>query len=276
MRSEEPQPGREGRPRGIDNLLAVVNRLRGEGGCPWDREQTLDSLRPYLIEEAYELVDALDSGDPEKHLEELGDLLLQIVLHARIREEEGRFAFEDVAEKLAEKLVRRHPHVFGDEHAPDSGTVLKNWERIKAEEKGAEEGPRSVLEGVPRHLPALQRAQRVQSRAARVGFDWPDYTGPMEKVAEELAETREAIAQGTPSRVRDEIGDLLFAVVNVCRFQRVDAEDALRNTVTRFSRRFTEVERRIWAEGRPVSECSMEELDAVWEDVKAEEMSRPG
>ncbi|MBN1558542.1 MAG: nucleoside triphosphate pyrophosphohydrolase [Lentisphaerae bacterium] len=256
---------------GIERLLDVIDRLRGEGGCPWDRKQTLRSLKPLLIEECYEVLDAVDYGDADAHAEELGDVLMHIALHSRIRKEEGAFTFDDVAHRIADKLIRRHPHVFADTRVADSGDVLRNWEAIKAREKGSR--PRSVLEGVPRHLPALQRAQRIQSRAARVGFDWDTTEPVMDKIAEELDECREAVREGDAASVEHEIGDLFFALVNWCRFLNVDAEQALRRAADRFTRRFQGVEARVRAEGRRPADCTLAELDAHWNAVKAEEQA---
>jgi tetrapyrrole methylase family protein/MazG family protein len=260
---------------GTERLLSVVQRLRGEEGCPWDRKQTLDSLKQYLVEECYELIDAIDDGDVQQHLDELGDVLLQVVLQAQIRSEEGAFTFDDVADKLADKLIRRHPHVFGDVQADTPEEVIRNWEAIKAREKragvdGEETKPRSVADGLPRHLPSLQRAQRVQVRAARVGFDWDDVADVICKVEEELAETREALASGDVAHFKEEIGDLLFAAVNLSRFQEINAEEALDAAVGKFVRRFQEVERRIHASGRTLDDCTLEEMDAEWDNVKRE------
>ena len=252
----------------LRRLLAIVARLRGENGCPWDREQTLESLKPFLIEEAYELLETIDSGDAEAHREELGDVLLQVLLQARIREEEGAFRFADVAETLSEKLVRRHPHVFGDEDAATSREVLKKWEAIKSRERGGRR--ESVLDGIPAALPALQLAQRVQVRASRVGFDWPDADGIAAKLDEELAEMREAVAGGDAARIEAELGDLLFTLVNLSRFLGVNAEDALRKTVARFGCRFREVERRVSAEGHAIGEATPDEMNAHWDAVKRE------
>jgi len=263
-----PPPPAEGDP--VGRLLEVIDRLRGEGGCPWDREQTLQSLKPYLIEEAYELLEAVDRGDPEHHREELGDVLLQILLHARIRKEEGAFTFNDVAAGLVEKLIRRHPHVFGETEARDSEEVLRNWEAIKAVET-PKAGRRSVLDGVPRHLPALQKAQRVQSRASRVGFDWSEAEAAFAKVTEETDEVRHAIAAGEAEEIREEIGDLLFAVTNLCRFYSVNAEDALHATVAKFARRFHAIEERVHAAGKELGDCSLAEMDAIWNEVKRSE-----
>jgi len=253
---------------GVNGLLAVMARLRGENGCPWDAEQTLDSLKPFLIEESYEVLDALETGDAAAHCEELGDLLLQIVFQARIREERGEFAFRDVVEAIRQKLVRRHPHVFADAAVDDVAGVLRNWEAIKAREKGSPEAPRSALAGVPRSLPALQRAQQVQARAARVGFDWAAADDVVRKIEEELTEVKEALAAGGSARVQEEIGDLLFAVVNLCRFRKLQAEEALSEAIRKFIRRFEAVEAGARAAGRKPAEMSLAELDALWEAAK--------
>lgn len=268
VRRAKAAGGRKRRP-GLDRLLKVVATLRGQGGCPWDREQTLESLKRYVIEESYELVDAVESGDPARHLEELGDVLLQVALHAQIRSEEGRFAFDDVAAALADKLIRRHPHVYGQAKARDSAAVLKNWEVIKAGEKAS--GPRSVVEGIPRHLPALHRAQRIQSRVARVGFDWKRVDAVLEKVEEEIGELRAAMKRKNARMVREEIGDLLFTIVNFCRFQNVDAEEALELTINKFLARFRIVEARVFASGRKLTDCTLKELDGYWDDAKREQ-----
>jgi MazG family protein len=256
---------------GVRRMLEVVRRLRGEGGCPWDREQTLETLKPFLVEETYELLDALDSGDTDRHRDELGDVLLQVVLQAQIRREGGCFDFDDVANGLADKLIRRHPHVFGDVQAETSGEVLRNWEAIKATEGKVDGKPRSTLAGIPKHLPALSKAQKTQVRAARVGFDWSDVKDVVAKIEEELDETKSALAAKDADNVREEIGDLLFAVVNLCRFQGVEAEEALNATVSKFMRRFQEIEHRVHESGRQMSDCTLHEMDVMWEDVKREE-----
>ena len=257
----------------MTRLLAIMAKLRDRGGCPWDREQTLESLRPYLIEECYEVLDAVESGEPGKHCEELGDLLLQIVFQSQIRKEQGRFSFEDVAAGLCEKLVRRHPHVFGNVKADTSGEVLRNWDRIKRHEKAG--APASVLAGVPRHLPALAKAQQVQSRASRVGFDWSAVHDVVAKIEEELGEVKEALRSGAASQIREEIGDLLFAVVNLSRFQKLNAEELLDATVRKFVKRFESIERRVHAQGRQMTDCGLQELDALWEAAKrAERITR--
>lgn len=250
----------------MDKFLEIIDQLRDEGGCAWDRAQTLDSLKDSFIEECYEVIDAIDSGDLEHHMEELGDLLLHICLQARIRKEENAFVFNDVVEKISEKLVRRHPHVFGDAPAEDPVTALKTWESMKAEEK--KEKRESILEGVPRQLPALHRAQRLQGRAARVGFDWDKVENVVEKIDEELEETKVALAEGESDKLKDEIGDLLFAVVNLSRFQNISAEDALSGTIDKFTQRFQYIERKIKEEGRELQGCSLDEMESYWKESK--------
>ncbi len=253
--------------RPIDRLLGLMRVLRSEDGCPWDREQTLSSLKTYLVEEAYEEIEAIDAGDYDRIREELGDLLLQVVFQARICEEEGRFGFEDVARTIADKLVRRHPHVFGDAAVSGAEDVVRNWEAIKRGEAG--DGPRrSVLDGVPRSLPALEKAAKVQGRAARAGFDWPDPSGVLDKVGEEAGELRRALGAGEPGPVEEEFGDLLFTLVNLARFLGLNGEEALNRATAKFARRFRAVEERARASGVEVDACSPERLDALWEDAK--------
>lgn len=249
-----------------------MSKLRSRGGCPWDREQTLESLQQYLIEECYELIDAVDSGDAEKHMDELGDVLLQVVFQAQIRKEQGKFEFKDVVKTLAAKLIRRHPHIFGSEKAHTPAQVLKRWEAVKVLEKKAKgESPRSAVDGVPRGLPALLKAQRVQARASRVGFDWKEVAGVVGKIEEELAEVKTALASGSEKELKHEIGDLLFSVVNLSRFRRISAEVAMESAVSRFVRRFQSVEERVRLAGRKVSDCSPEELETHWQAVKKAE-----
>ncbi len=256
----------------VNDLLAIMARLRGPNGCPWDAEQTLETLKTFLIEECYEVVDAIDSGDAGAHLEELGDLLLQVVFQAQLRAERGEFRFQDVADVIRDKLVRRHPHVFGEAKAANSGEVIKHWEAIKAGEKKKNAGKsQSVLAGVPRSLPALHRAQQVQGRAARVGFDWSAVEDVVKKVEEELAEVKEAMASGEADRVGDEIGDLLFAVVNLSRFQKLPAEELLGRAIRKFIRRFEAVEAGARAAGKKPAEMSLAELDGLWEGAKRRE-----
>jgi MazG family protein len=260
----------------IQRLRDIMARLRGPGGCPWDREQTLQTLKPYCIEEAYEVLDAIDSGDPDKHREELGDLLLQVVFHSQLRAEEGAFTFDDVANAISDKLVRRHPHVFGELKVEDSAEVLRNWDEIKRKEKaGAGESP-SVLSGLPKALPALAKAQEVQKRAARVGFDWSKDAQVLDKIEEEVRELREAIASGDTAHIREETGDLLFSVVNLARRLKVHAEEALHGTTGKFIRRFQHVEQRVAESGREMKACTLEELDVFWDEAKAEEAKTRG
>ncbi len=258
----------------VEQVRDILRKLRApDGGCPWDREQTLESLKPFLIEECYELIDAIDSADAAKHREELGDMLLQVIFQTQLREEKGEFTFEDICSTLAEKLIRRHPHVFANVQVTGSKDVLTKWEEIKNKEKKS--GRRSVVEGVPNHLPALMKAHQVQSRAARVGFDWTAIHDVIAKVEEELAETKAAIAAGDREAVAEEIGDLLFAVVNLSRFQKLHAEELLAATVRKFARRFQTVEEKIHAKGKQMTECSLDELDACWNEAKAQEKSQP-
>jgi tetrapyrrole methylase family protein/MazG family protein len=248
----------------FDDLVEVMRVLRSEGGCPWDREQTHQSLKPYMIEEAYEVLDAIDREDDEELKKELGDLLLQVVFHARIADEEGRFDIGQVASSIVEKLKRRHPHVFGDVEVSGSEQVLKNWEDIKNRE-----GRRSVLDGVPASLPALLKARRVQEKVSRVGFDWEAPGDALEKVSEEIDELKEAIRRGGREGMEEELGDVLFSLVNVSRFLRVDAEEALGKTIRKFMKRFRYIEQRVAGKGdHPLQEYSLEELDSLWEESK--------
>jgi len=255
----------------VARLIETVRRLRAPDGCPWDREQTHASLKPFLLEECHELMEAIDSGDTARMSEELGDVLLQVALHAQLLNENETGSFDSVAEIIADKLVRRHPHVFADASAADSSEVTRNWEAIKSAESDSDGNRRRILEGVPASLPALQRAQRVQSRAARVGFDWERHEDVTAKVDEELRETVAAIESGVKEDMREEIGDLLFAVTNLARFHGIQAEEALHGTTAKFTRRLQEVERRVRASGRELSESTLEEMDGHWKAVKREE-----
>ena len=258
----------------FEELVEVMVRLRGEGGCPWDREQTHASLKPYLVEEVYEVLEALDRADDAELRRELGDVLLQVVFHAQIASEEGRFSIEEVCRAIVDKLIRRHPHIFGETQVEGAEQVVTNWERIKQAERQEEDKPDSVLEGVPRQLPSLLRAQRIQHKAARVGFDWKELDGPLGKVEEEFGELRRACQGGTPQELEEEFGDLLFALVNTSRFLKIDAEEALRGAVDKFERRFRAVEAIFRARGRQLQECTLEEMDEVWDQVKAGETGR--
>jgi tetrapyrrole methylase family protein/MazG family protein len=253
------------------SLLLLMARLRGEGGCPWDREQTRASLKPYLIEEAYEVLQAIDEGSPDHLVEELGDLLFQVVFHCQLGAETGEFTMEDVIDRLCAKMTRRHPHVFGDRVVADAREALAQWERIKHDEAAGADRARSVLDGVPSSLPALLRAQRLQAKAARVGFDWKRWEDAWTKVQEEMGEVHEALAAADDGRVADEVGDLLFSMVNVARLRGLDAEGCLRRATEKFTRRFGKVEVEMRAGGRTVTEASVEDLDRAWEAVKAQE-----
>ncbi len=244
-------------------LVRVMKRLLGPGGCPWDRQQTHASLKKYLLEETYEVLEAIDEGDMNKLCEELGDLLLQVVFHAVLAEERGDFRLEDVVARIAAKLRRRHPHVFGNRRVKDASEVLANWEEIKNTER-----KRSLLGDVPRQLPALLHAQKVQAKAALVGFDWPDAEGAAAKVWEEWEEVRGAWERGDREELEKEVGDLLFAVVNVSRLLGIEAEDALRAAVERFRRRFQRMEAAAAARGVELRSLSLGELDILWEEAK--------
>lgn len=258
--------------KGIERLLETVARLRAEDGCPWDRKQTLKSLKQYLIEESYELLDAIDSGSVEHHLEELGDVLLQVALQAQIRAEEGAFDFDKVADRLTDKLIRRHPHVFGTAEADTPDDVLRNWEQIKAEER--KDSRKTIFDGIPGHLPALQKAQRIQSKAARIGFDWSDVKDVAAKIDEELDELRRAIRSRRKAHIEEEVGDLLFSVANLCRFVDVVGEEALQKCNRKFIRRFHDMELRILDSGRSLSECSLAEMEKHWVAAKRAERKR--
>ncbi len=253
----------------IERLLSIMERLRAPGGCPWDREQTLRSLRPYVLEETYEVLEAIDAGDVREHREELGDLLLQIVFQAQLRREEGAFDFADVAEAISGKLVSRHPHVFGDAEVKDAEGVLRQWAALKREEKRKKGGGRSVLEGVPREMPALARADRLTEKASRIGFDWPDAGGARAKVVEELGELDRAIAAGDRAEVEHELGDALFALANLSRKLSIPPEEALRGAIARFVSRFEHVERELERRGVPHGGATLAEMDAIWDEAKS-------
>lgn len=254
----------------FDALVAVMARLRAPDGCPWDREQTPQTLRKYVIEEAYEVVEAIDGGNPAKLAEELGDLLLQVVFHAQLARESGAFAVQDVTRAIVEKLIRRHPHVFGDLTVSGSDEVLQNWEQIKRAEPGYEDRV-GILDGIPPALPALMRALEVSKRVVKVGFEWPTVSEVLDKVEEELEELRQEIARGETARATDELGDLLFTLVNVARQLKIDPEDALRRMTQRFAARFRRIEQHAWETGRAVSDLSLEEMEAVWQAAKGQE-----
>lgn len=241
----------------FEDLVRTMEELRKK--CPWDREQTHESLKKYLIEECYEVIDAIDSGEDERLKEELGDLLLQPVFHAQIAKERGAFTIEDVIDSLVRKLIERHPHVFGDARPED---VLKNWEKKKMENR------KSVLDGIPKHLPALMRSQKLQDRASQVGFDFTDISQVFEKIDEEIRELKESIRKGEKENLKHEIGDILTAVVELARFLGVDAESALQEANDRFIRRFQYMERKAEEMGRKLEDMSLEEMDMLWEEAK--------
>src|SRR5437870_4360737 len=255
--------------RSFDELVALMVRLRGSNGCPWDRKQSLESLKPFIVEESYEVVDAIDRKDRPALAEELGDFLLQAVFVAEIAQEEGSFDIYDVVTAIHDKLVRRHPHVFGDVEAKDAEQVLVNWEKLKNEERKA--ANKSVLAGVPQSLPALLKASRLTEKAARVGFDWRRTEDVFEKLQEEIAEVHEAIASGDEGNIHDEIGDLLFTVANIARKLNVNAEEALQSANGKFTRRFESMERSGRETGQNLDQLSLEEMDALWDAAKQSE-----
>ncbi len=251
----------------LNDLVELMARLRGPDGCPWDRKQTPESLKPFLIEECYEVVDAIEEGSPSKIKEELGDLLFQIIFHARIAEELGEFTMQDVIAMNVEKMIRRHPHVFGDEKLTTAKEVLANWEEIKKKEKGYAER-KSILEGVPRSMPSLIRAHRLQERASRVGFDWKHLNETLPKLDEEIAEFKESLKTENAAKIEEELGDIFFMLVNISRFLDVDPEEALRKTIGKFIRRFRYIEEYAADEGRSLNEMTLEEMEKLWQESK--------
>jgi tetrapyrrole methylase family protein/MazG family protein/ATP diphosphatase len=277
---DAPTPGGPGGAgHSFPSLVEVMKRLLAPDGCPWDREQTLATLRPFLLEETYEVLEAMDGPDAREHCEELGDLLMQIVFQSELRAAAGEFTIDDVVAAIRDKLVRRHPHVFADANAETSEQVLAQWGRIKEAEKrakgGSDAAPPRTLAGVPAAMPALARAQRISERAAAVGFDWPDVAGTRAKVVEELGEIDRAIAEGSAARIEAEIGDLLFAAVSLARKLDCDAESALRGAIAKFERRFEHVEDRLRERGRTPRESDLAEMDALWEEAKRIGVSDP-
>ncbi|HLZ93663.1 MAG TPA: nucleoside triphosphate pyrophosphohydrolase [Candidatus Acidoferrum sp.] len=264
----------------FERLVELQARLRAPGGCPWDREQTHATLRTYLIEEAYEVLDAMNSGDDAKFANEMGDLLLQVVFHSQIAAEQGRFTAADVVREVHQKMVRRHPHVFGAKRARDAAEVLRNWERIKAQERQGERGQggpkaekesKSLLDGVPRTLPATMEGLQLTRKASRAGFDWGEAAGIFEKLREECEELRQAADGKEAARVEEEMGDLLFAAVNLARFLQVDPEIALKNANAKFSRRFREMERLAAVSGQAFANVPRAQKEELWEAAKRAE-----
>jgi tetrapyrrole methylase family protein / MazG family protein len=261
-------PTEQGR---FDRLMEIMRKLRAPGGCPWDAEQSHESLKRYLLEEAYEVIEAIDAGDAGHLKEELGDLLLQPVFHAAIAEESGAFTMNQVLDAINDKLVRRHPHVFGGEVIESSQAQVANWEKIKKGEKGEER--KSALSGIPPALPALMQAQKITEKAARVGFDWEHTDQVFAKVMEELHEFEEAMLSGDQKEMEAELGDLLFAIVNLGRFLSIDPEEALRKTIGRFTKRFGHVEESLHARGMALQSATLEQMDELWEEAKKLEKS---
>ena len=267
----------------FERLVKLQARLRAKNGCPWDIEQTHQTLRTYLIEEAYEVLEALESGDDRKFAEELGDLLLQVVFHAQIATEQGRFTAASVVREIHQKMVRRHPHVFGDQRAKDASEVLRNWEQIKADERRAMNGkgsgfsgesqqaPGSLLDGIPQTLPAVMQGFQLTRRASRIGFDWDTVEGVVEKLQEELRELRQAQSVESSEQIEEELGDVLFAAVNLSRFLKVDPEIALKRTNAKFSSRFREMERLARASGSALADVPRDQMESLWNQAKISE-----
>ncbi|MDR1113480.1 MAG: nucleoside triphosphate pyrophosphohydrolase [Candidatus Margulisbacteria bacterium] len=253
----------------FNRLLDTIRKLRAPDGCPWDRVQTHDSLKPYLLEETYEALDALDKKDLPLFQEELGDLLLQIVLHSVIAEEENNFTFADVARAIADKMIRRHPHVFADTKVSGQDEIWQNWEQIKKTEK-SQQSAQSILDSVPRNLPALFRAEKVQKKAARVGFDFTETRSVLEKIKEEIAEYEEATSapRSDQEKILDEFGDILFSLVNLARKLDLDAESALRQSTNKFESRFRQIEKKLRQQKKDFKDCSAAELDKYWNEAK--------
>lgn len=253
----------------FEDLVALMARLRAEGGCPWDREQTLESLKPFVIEEAYEVVDAIDRGDMNDLREEVGDHLLEAVFVSQIAAEEGHFTIDEAITAIHDKLVRRHPHVFSDVQAGTASEVLTNWEKQKNEERKLED--KSILSGVPASLPGMLKASRITEKAARVGFDWERMDDIFEKIDEEVAELREAIARNDRREIEHELGDLLFTIANIARRIEVNPEEAVQSANRRFRSRFEHVEKRLRQEGRDFSDSNLQEMEALWSEAKTVE-----
>jgi len=266
----EPSPASAEAGALFARFVELIARLRAPGGCPWDREQTHESVKPMTIEEAYEVAHAIEEGDDEELAGELGDLLLQVVFHASIAEERGAFRLKQVIDRVCDKMVRRHPHVFADDDAATSGDVLRNWEAIKAQERAASgKDDQSMLDSVHKGLPAVMEAFQMTTKVARVGFDWKEATGALAKLDEEVLELREAVAGKTDAgKVAEEVGDLLFTAVNVARLTGVDPESALKSANRKFRRRFRHVEQRLGADGRKPADSTLEEMDRLWDEAK--------
>ena len=248
-------------------LIDIVNTLMGDNGCPWDRVQTRESLKPYLVEEAYETLEALDSNQPEKIKDELGDLLYQILFHSKISENQNEFDITEVIDNLSEKMVRRHPHVFEDSTAETPDAVIDQWEHIKGSEK-ANQDHKSALDSVPKHLPSLARAQKLTKKAAKHGFDWQEIKDVFNKLDEEVAEFKEAVLGGKDGDIASELGDILFVLVNIARHKKIDAEEALRNTNSKFIERFQYIEAQVEKSGKTLKEVPLDQLERYWQEAK--------
>ena len=248
-------------------LTEIVDTLMGENGCPWDKVQTRESLKPYLVEEAYETLEALDNNNPEEIKEELGDLLYQVLFHAKISENKNEFNITDVVESISHKMVHRHPHVFKEENLETPEEVVTQWEEIKSKEKG-KANRESVLDGIPPHLPGLLRAQKLQKKAAKQGFDWDKINDVFDKLDEEVAEFKEAVLSGKETDMTSELGDIIFVLVNIAKFKKIDAEEALRATNNKFIKRFQYIEAEVTKRGKTLKETSLEELEKYWQEAK--------
>ena len=248
-------------------LTEIVDTLMGENGCPWDKVQTRESLKPYLVEAAYETLEALDNNNPEEIKEELGDLLYQVLFHAKISENKNEFNITDVVESISHKMVHRHPHVFKEENLETPEEVVTQWEEIKSKEKG-KANRESVLDGIPPHLPGLLRAQKLQKKAAKQGFDWDKIDDVFDKLDEEVAEFKEAVLSGKETDMTSELGDIIFVLVNIAKFKKIDAEEALRATNNKFIKRFQYIEAEVTKRGKTLKETSLEELEKYWQEAK--------
>ena len=251
----------------LSKLIKITETLMGEDGCPWDKVQTRESLKPYLVEETYEVLDALDANDPEKIKDELGDLLYQILFHSKISSLKGEFNFRDVIDNLSEKMVRRHPHVFkeGELNTPDQ--VVKQWEEIKRNEKN-QANQKSILDNIPKNLPSLLRAQKLQKKTAKEGFDWDQINDVFDKLDEEIAEFKEAVLKKKSADIQNEIGDIIFVITNIAKFYKIDAEEALRSTNNKFIKRFQYIEQKIEAKGKTLKDSPLEEMERYWQEAK--------
>ncbi len=248
-------------------LIEIVDTLMGENGCPWDNVQTRESLKPYLVEETYEVLEALDTNDPDQIKDELGDLLYQILFHSKISSKNNEFDIKDVLDNLKEKMVRRHPHVFkeGQINTPDQ--VIERWEEIKKEEKTHSNHP-SILDSVPKQLPSLLKAQKLQKKAAKEGFDWDEISDVFDKLDEEIAEFKSAVLEGKDTNIQSELGDILFVLVNIAKFKKIDAEEALRSTNNKFIKRFQHIEKEVAKQGKTLKETSLEDMERHWQNAK--------